>query len=160
MWSHVKVAHQPTVSSLLLSVDIQSNRTNVLVLVFFSDGYIYISPISSSKQVMTSPLIRTHFNIQCMRFWYFLSSPKAYGSLISIQAITGKSKVLLWESSAELTTWQYVQIPLTYRTDLRVSSFSTIDVFEIPLHHILTGILLYIGNDRRQNHLKLCKASR
>jgi len=105
-----------------------STSVESIIIVLFSctnrivipGGYMYISPLSTSVESITSPLITSERNLKCVRLWYFLSNGRAYGSEINVHLVTNNIKELLWRSSTEITTWQYVQLPLTYHKDFRV----------------------------------------
>ena len=104
-----------------------------MCLSFYHIGdYIYTSSLKTAVETLTSPLISTQHNLKCVRLWYFLSNGKSYGSEIKVRLVAGNLTALLWRSSTEITTWQYVQLPLTYRTDFQVrlkySRFFTTDI--------------------------------
>ena len=74
----------------------------------------------TSSEYFTSSLVPSNSGLRCIRFWYYLSNTKIYGSEIGVHLNACGQPSLLWRTSCEKEAWQYVQIPLTYKSDFTV----------------------------------------
>jgi len=91
-----------------------------MACVCYLGDYFYLWNQKTLEGHVISPLLTGNSGVKCIRFWYYLSNIKKYGSEIGLYVNKSGQKTLLWNSASEKKAWQYIQIPLTYNEEFTV----------------------------------------